>query len=184
MSLFRRLTSCMAMVFVVSTIVLSFVGSAQARGANGRTVVVHLTTFDADRVTNGLLFAKHTCQFLPDNADSTVRVLFTNAGVLNALKDIRAPKNRVPTLESGDDDPKQAKSLIRKLLGHVAVNPPLLCNIEVVASGLGLKTYGKTGDDLINGVQVGGPMPSAPVQIPVFLTTPAEEGQPMVVIDW
>ncbi|MCA9421562.1 MAG: hypothetical protein KC592_11105 [Nitrospira sp.] len=184
MSLFRRLPSCMAMVFVGSIGVLSFVGSAQASDAKGRTVVVHINSFDADRTTNGLLFAKHTCQFLPDAAHSTVRVLFSNAGVFNALKDLNHPKNRVPTLESGDDDPKHAKSLVRKLLGHVTVNPPLLCNVEVVATGLGLKSYGKTADDLIDGVQVGGPMPSSPVQVPAYLTTPAEEGQPIVVIDW
>ena len=184
MSSLTRAKSFGALLFTVPLIALSSMGQAQATNVEGRTVVVHITTFDADRVTNGLLFAKHTCQFLPDAADTTMRVLFTNAGVLNAVKDIDHPKNRVPTLESGDDDPKFAKSLIKKLLGHTPTDPALLCNIEVVAAGLGLKTYGKTADDLIDGVQMGGPMQSAPVQIPAYLTTPAEEGQPMVVIDW
>jgi len=184
MNILTRFKPTIVMLFAVPLIALSSVGLAQANNAEGRTVVVHITTFDADRVTNGLLFAKHTCQFLPDAADTTMRVLFTNAGVLNAVKDIDHPKNRVPTLESGDDDPKQAKSLIKKLLGQAPTDPSLLCNVEVVASGLGLKTYAKTADDLVDGVKVGGPMPSAPVQIPAYLTTPAVEGQPMVVIDW
>ena len=184
MSLLARTKFLGVMLFTVPLIALSSVGLAQATNVEGRTVVVHITTFDASRVTNGLLFAKHSCQFLPDAADSTIRILFTNAGVLNAVEEIDHPKNRVPTLESGDDDPKDAKSLLEKLLGHAPTNPHLQCNIEVVATGLGLKTYGKTADDLIDGVKVGGPMPSAPVQIPAYLTTPAEKGQPMVVIDW
>ena len=116
--------------------------------------MVHITTFDASRVTNGLLFAKHSCQFLPDAADTTMRILFTNAGVLYAVEDLHHPQNRVTTLESGDDDPKHARNLLEKLLGHVPTNPQLQCNIEVVATGLGLKTYGKTADDLIDGVQL------------------------------
>ena len=179
MSLVTRWTSFMALL-----IAFVFVGPALADDAKGRTIVSHISTFDADRVTQGLLFSKHTCQFLPDAADSTIRILFTNEGVLNALKDIKHPRNRVPTLPTGDDDPKTAKSLVRKLLGHVTVNPPLLCDIEVVVTGLGLKSYGKTADDLIRGVKVGGPMPASPVQVPAYLTTPAEEGQPIVVIDW
>ncbi|MCA9472888.1 MAG: hypothetical protein MRJ96_05655 [Nitrospirales bacterium] len=184
MSSFSKSSSFIGMALSASILVLSTVGLTHADDNRGRTVVVHINSFDADRVTNGLLFAKHTCQFLPDAADSTVRVLFSNAGVLNALKDIKHPRNRVPTLASGDDDPKHAKRLVRKLLGRIPSNPPLLCKVEVVATGLGLKTYSKTDNDLINGVQVGGPMISSPVQVPAFLTTPAEEGQPIVVIDW
>jgi hypothetical protein len=104
--------------------------------------VVHVTTFDATRVTNALLFAKHSCQFLPDAADTTMRILFTNAGVLNAVENLNHPVNTVPTLPSGDDDPKDAKSLLEKLLGHVSTDLGLQCDIEVVATGLGLKTYG------------------------------------------
>jgi hypothetical protein len=184
MILHTRIKSSFVMLFAVPLIALSSVGLAQANDVHGRTVVVHVTTFDATRVTNALLFAKHTCQFLPDAADTTMRILLTNIGALNAVEDLNHPINTVPTLPSGDDDPKDAKSLIKKLLGQIPSDPSLLCNVEVVASGLGLKTHGKTADDLIEGVKVGGPMPSSPVQIPAYLTTPAEEGQPMVVIDW
>ena len=83
------------MLFAVPLVALSSVGVAQANDVHGRTVVVHVTTFDATRVTNALLFAKHSCQFLPDAADTTMRILFTNAGVLNAAEDLNHPINTV-----------------------------------------------------------------------------------------
>jgi hypothetical protein len=184
MTLLTRFKPSFVMLFAVPLIALSSVGLAQANDIHGRTVVVHVTTFDATRVTNALLFAKHTCQFLPDAADTTMRILLTNAGGLNAVEDLNHPINTVPTFASGDDDPKDVKSLLEKLLGHVSTDPGLQCDIDVVASGLGLKTYGKTAADLIDGIKLGGPMPSSPGQIPVYLTIPAEEGQSMVVIDW
>ena len=60
MTLLTRIKSFYVMLFAVPLVALSSVGLAQANNAEGRTVVVHITTFDAGRVTNGLLFAKHT----------------------------------------------------------------------------------------------------------------------------
>ena len=152
----------------------------------GRTIVVQIGVYDADRAINGLLFAKHSCQFLPDAADSTIRVIFSNQGIFNALKNINHPQNHVPTLPSGDDEPKTAHELLHKLLGWEATNPPLRCQVEVAVSGFGLRTYGKTKDDLIPGIQVTGPLgpPNQDIQHPVFMSTPAQEGQPIVVVNY
>jgi len=152
---------------------------------NARTIVVHVTTHDADRVTNALLFSKHTCQFLPDADVSTVRILFSNDGALNAIKNLLHPKNRIATLP--DDDPKTANHLIRQLLGLKPSFPDLRCTIQMAVTGPGLKKFGKKASDLFRGIKVGGPKPTtdpAKVQVPAFVSTPEIEGEPIVVVDW
>ena len=138
--------------------------------ANARTIVVHLTAYDAAKTTNALLFAKHSCQFLPDADSTTIRILFTNQAAINALKDIKHPKNRIATLP--DDDPKTANHLLRQLLAKKESHPALRCNVQVAVTGLALKSIGKTPEDIFNGIKVGGPKPTSDpnrIQVPVIL---------------
>jgi len=174
--------------FVKKTaVILSFLGCLFGfqNIAHARTIVVHVTTHDADRTTNALLFSKHTCQFLPDAESTTVRILFSNEGVLNAIRTLDHPNNRMLTF--ADDDPKTANHLVRQLLGLEPSQPDLRCTIQIVATGLGLKAFGMDASDLFRGIKVGGPKPTADpkkVQVPAYVSTPEVEGEPIVVIDW
>ena len=176
----------------VSIAVLFSVGSVHAS-----TIVVHITEADANRTTNALLFAKHTCQFLPDADSSTVRILFSNDGVLNAIDGIPNPENRIPTLP--DDDPKTAEHLIRQLLGQEPSDPALQCEVQMAVTGSGLKRFLIDPDRLIQGIMLGGPKPpplppaeppleptpgSEKVQVSAFVSMPEVPGESIVVVDW
>lgn len=153
--------------------------------AHARTIVVHLSTYDTEKTTNALLFSKHSCQFLPDAEDTTIRVVLTNDAVLNTIKSIKHAKNRGETLP--DDDPKTANHLIRQLLSLAESEPALRCNLQMAVTGPGLKRIGKTPADMYKGIKVGGAKPTddpAKVQMPVFMTTPEVAGEDIVVVDW
>lgn len=137
---------------------------------HSRTLVVQITSFDPAEANHGLLFALHalrdsTGAFNNKPYDLTVKIVFSGKGVLNASKNIKNPA-RIRFETRPEDPKKDTIHLIRALREW---------DVEMKATGFGLKQFGLSPKDLVEGVSGGGSK-----VIPRFITSP--ESNEVVVV--
>ena len=137
---------------------------------HSRTMVVQITSFDPAEANHGLLFALHGLRdsmgdFGNPPYDLTVKIVFSGEGVLNASKRINNPA-RIRFETRPEDPKKDTKHLIRALKER---------HVEMKATGFGLKQFGLSPKDLVDGVKGGGSK-----IIPRFITSP--ESDEVVVV--